>query len=568
MFVKLTKSGPRSYVQLVEAYRDETGRPKQRTVATLGRLDQMGDSMRSMHDGLSRLLGLDVGQTTCHGTASFESSRALGDIWALTQLWEGLGLHRLGAAFRQSSRHRVDLEALLRVMVFNRLCDADSKLGVLRWLQTVSFPGLEGVEKVTHQQLLRTMDALIEHQTLLEDALVEATKPLIDQARSVVFYDMTTIRSEGLSVQDGELRQHGMSKEGLIARQFMLGLVQTDQGVPLYHEVFEGNTAEVGTLQASLEKVMKRFAVERVIAVADRGLLSIDNLEALQAMRLPNGKPLEFILAVPGRRYAEFAELLAPINEQAAQSQAKEIVAEASWQGLRLVIAHDRDRAMEQSAKRDETIAKLEAQAAQWVGKLDAQDAGLKARGRALSDGGVRARFYHAVAEAHLRRIIRVDLKSELFTYDIDQRALALARAMDGKLLLVTNANDLTATEVVAQYKALADIERSFKVLKSEIELGPVHHRLPDRIRAHAMICFVALILQRLIRTRLRAQPVENVVSPERALGQLRRIQTHRVVMPNQRTLTGISSIDAEQAAIFNSLGVKKPTANERYANL
>ena len=568
MFVKLTKSGPRSYVQLVEAYRDETGRPKQRTVATLGRLDQMGDSMRSMHDGLSRLLGLDVGQTTCNGTASFESSRALGDIWALTQLWEGLGLHRLGAAFRQSSRHRVDLEALLRVMVFNRLCDADSKLGVLRWVQTVSFPGLEGVEKMTHQQLLRTMDALIEHQALLEDALVEATKPLIDQARSVVFYDMTTIRSEGLSVQDGELRQHGMSKEGLIARQFMLGLVQTDQGVPLYHEVFEGNTAEVGTLQASLEKVMKRFAVERVIAVADRGLLSIDNLEALQAMRLPNGKPLEFILAVPGRRYAEFAELLAPVNAQAAQSQAKEIVAEASWEGLRLVIAHDRDRAMEQSAKRDETIAKLEAQAAQWVGKLDAQDAGLRARGRALSDGGVRARFYHAVTEAHLRRIIRVDLKSELFTYDIDQGALALARAMDGKLLLVTNANDLTATEVVAQYKALADIERSFKVLKSEIELGPVHHRLPDRIRAHAMICFVALILQRLIRTRLRAQPVENVVSPERALGQLRRIQTHRVVMPNQRTLTGISSIDAEQTAIFNSLGVKKPTANERYANL
>ena len=161
----------------------------------------------------------------------------------------------------------------------------------------------------------------IEHQALLEDALVEATKPLIDQARSVVFYDMTTIRSEGLSVQDGELRQHGMSKEGLIARQFMLGLVQTDQGVPLYHEVFEGNTAEVGTLQASLEKVMERFSVERVIALADRGLLSIDNLEALQAMRLPNGKPLEFILAVPGRRYAEFAELLAPVNAQAAQSR-------------------------------------------------------------------------------------------------------------------------------------------------------------------------------------------------------------------------------------------------------
>jgi transposase len=379
---------------------------------------------------------------------------------------------------------------------------------------------------------------------------------------------MTTLRTEGLSVQEGEIRQHGMSKEGLIARQFMLGLVQTAQGVPLYHEVFEGNTAEVGTLQDSLEQVIQRFGVQRVIAVADRGLLSIDSLEALQAMRLPQDKPLEFILAVPGRRYAEFAALLGPIHAQTAQSEASELVAEATWKGLRLVIAHDRERATEQSARRDETIAKLEAQAKQWVGKLDAQDAGLRARGRALSDGGVRARFYHAVAQAHLRRIIRVDLKSELFTYAIDPSALALARAVDGKLLLVTNVKDLSADEVVAQYKALADIERSFKVLKSEIEMGPVHHRLPDRIRAHAPIGFIALILQRLIRIRLRAKPVQNVISPERALAILRRIQTHRVVMPNNRTVTGISTIDAEQSAIFDSLGVKKPTASDCYANL
>jgi len=139
---------------------------------------------------------------------------------------------------------------------------------------------------------------------------------------------------------------------------------------------------------------------------------------------------------------------------------------------------------------------------------------------------------------------------------------------MDGKLLLVTNVKDLSADEVVAQYKALADIERSFKVLKSEIEVGPVHHRLPDRIRAHALICFIALILQRLIRTRLRAKPVQNVISPERALAILRRIQTHRVLMPNNRTVTGISTIDAEQSAIFDSLGVKKPTATDRYTSL
>jgi transposase len=428
-------------------------------------------------------------------------------------------------------------------------------------------PGLE-LAKVSHQQLLRTMDALIEHQELVDQAVVRAVRPMVDDQLSVVFYDMTSIRAEGDSEQVGDVRQFGMAKEGVVARQFMLGLVQTAQGVPLYHEVFEGNTAEVSTLQGSIKKVMDRFPVQRVIAVADRGLLSLENLQELQAMRLANGNPLEFILAVPGRRYSEFADLLEPVNRLAAHSEEAEIVSEQSWQGLRLVIAHDRHRAAEQSAQRDQQITALEALAAQWAGKLDEQDTGVRKRGRALSDGGVRARFYHAVAEARLRRIVKVDLKSELFTYEIDSQALALARAMDGKLLLVTNANDLAPQAVVAQYKALADIERGFKVLKSEIDIGPVHHRLPDRIRAHAMICFMALVLHRVMRARLRERPVHNVTSPERALSILHRVQTHRIVLAGKKAITGISTLDAEQTALLASLRIKKPTSSDRYANL
>ena len=126
-----------------------------------------------------------------------------------------------------------------------------------------------------------------------------------------------------------------------------LGVVQTAEGLPLYHEVFDGNTAEVTTLKGVIETIVKRFPIKRVIAVADRGLLSTDNL-------------------------------------------------------------------------------------AQWVGKLDEQDAGKPKRGRKLSDGGARARFYHEVHLAHLARIIKVDLKSELFSYSIDERALKHARLMDG----------------------------------------------------------------------------------------------------------------------------------------
>ena len=126
------------------------------------------------------------------------------------------------------------------------------------------------------------------------------------------------------------------------------------------------------------------------------------------------------------------------------------------------------------------------------------------------------------MCEAHLSRLIKVDLHSELVTYDVDQRALAHARLMDGKLLLVTNTADLMPQEVVKRYKSLADIERGFRLLKSEIEIGPIYHRLPNRIKAHAAICFMALILYRVMRMRLRAS--DSQLSPERALDKLRRI--------------------------------------------
>lgn len=155
---------------------------------------------------------------------------------------------------------------------------------------------------------------MVAHQEEVDHVLASLLRPLVDQDLAVVFYDMTTIRAEGLSQQDKDVRKFGMSKEGLIARQVMLGVVQTADGLPLYHEVFDGNTAEVTTIKPIIEKIVKRFPVKRVIAVADRGLLSTDNLADLQAITLPGGGTLEFILAVPGRRYGDFVELLAPFH--------------------------------------------------------------------------------------------------------------------------------------------------------------------------------------------------------------------------------------------------------------
>lgn len=215
-------------------------------------------------------------------------------------------------------------------------------------------------------------------------------------------------------------------------------------------------------------------------------------------------------------------------------------------------------RAAEQTQERLARIQALERRAAQLAGKLDAQDAGQVQRGRKLSDSGAKARFFHEVSEAHLARIIKVDLKSDLFSYQIDEAALARAQLMDGKLMLVTNVQDMHPGEVVKRYKSLADIERGFRVLKSEIEIAPVFHRLPERIKAHASMCFMALILYRVMRQRLKHAGSD--LSPESALADLRRIQRHSVSINNAAPIQGVSTIHPRQADVLAALGIKKPT--------
>jgi hypothetical protein len=184
--------------------------------------------------------------------------------------------------------------------------------------------------------------------------------------------------------------------------------------------------------------------------------------------------------------------------------------------------------------------------------------------------GGINARlaydFFRFLKRPHLARIIKVDLKTELFSYAIDEAAQAQAELMDGKLLLVTNVPDQTPVEVVKRYKSLADIERGFRVLKSEIEIAPVHHRLPQRIRAHAFVCFIALIVYRVMRQRLKL--AKSDLSPEKALAQLRRIQRHSVSINASPPIAGISTVNDLQSKVFAALKTKKPTQDTQMSLL
>ena len=547
MYTRISESGGRRYLQLVEGHRDELGKVRIKVVANLGRLDRLSPGkLDPLINGLNRAVG------RLENTASdiaYESSLAYGDVFALHELWKDLGFDRALNRALRSGRRQINAEALIRAMVFNRLCAPDSKLGCLRWLETVAMPAMP--QGVTHQHLLRAMDALMDHAEGMEIELARQIRPLVDHDLAIVFYDLTTVRIHGEGEVDDDLRAFGMNKEtGGIARQFVLGVVQTAEGLPLMHTVHPGNVAETKTLQAMLATVLQRFPVQRVLLVADRGLLSLDNIGELTAMADQGGRKLEFILAVPARRYGELVETFQSL------AFSGEGPAEATFAGHRLIVAHDPTRASLQSGRRRERIAELDAMAEKLVTRLDAQDAGETARGRRASDRGAYSRFVRAVAEAELTRFIKADYTADRFSWAIDEDAIAAAELFDGKLALLTNAADLTPAEAVARYKSLADIERGFRVLKSDIEIAPVHHRLPDRIRAHALICFLALVLYRVMRMRLKAKG--HSASPRTALDLLARIQKHTAHAGN-RSLHGVSKTTPEQLDLFDAMNLPKP---------
>ena len=564
MFIKVTQSGSRRYAQLVESYRNEDGKPRQRTICTLGRLEAGGD-VDTLIASLQRARGLAPGTSALDGLR-FKEGRHAGDVWALSELWRSLGFDELASVWRRS-KTEIDVLTCLRLMVFNRLCDPGSKLGVLRWLETVALPA--GCDlSPAHQDLLRAMDVLDEHSEQLSTKLALLMRPLIDQDLSVVFYDLTTVEVTGQTALPDDVRAYGRAKSGLVERQFMLSLVQTAEGLPIAHEVHPGNTAEAKTLLPMIRGLLARYPLKRVVLIADRGLLSVGNIEELgklqdQLKADGSAVALEYILAVPAARYGDFAEDLRKLHD--AQPSDQPWCAQTQWQDRRLVVAHDPEGASRRAQARDKVIAELLQMGQQCSVKLDEQDESKRqgqkgSKGRPMSDSGTKARFYHAVKDAHMAHVIKVDLKAELFSYTIDEDKKRYLELLDGKLLLVTN-TAAPAAEVVARYKSLADIERGFRVLKSDIEIGPVYHRLPKRIRSHALVCFMALILYRVMRMRLKA--AKRSESPSTLLEQLRRILQQTVQTADGQTITGLTDMNSVQKSLFAALELTPPTPSD-----
>jgi len=529
-------------VQLVECHRHpETRRPTTKVVASLGDLTELkAEDRLSMVRSLARALGvLDLVDLSAEELALAEvgeataRARSIGAMWGILGIIQQLQLDQTWQDLVAGRSNGTTLGQHLTALLCNRLDDPRSKLGILEWLETVVIPGVDP-GAISYQGLLRTMDVLIEHKDEIEKRLADRVLTLFDTELDLVLMDVTSV-SVTTRRSEHPLFEHGYSRDGHPERkQYVLMMVTTKDGVPVYHDVHPGSTADVTLVDVTMKRARKLFSgVDRCMVVADRGMLSQSNLEALAKLGF------EHLVALPLKRATSTRELIESTHDELMQrardegavaaegERAPEVVVEAPAEDGRYVVAFSMDVARTNHAGRERRLDEFDSKAAFVEARLQGK---VPSRGRQLTDQGAFKQLIKEALEHNVAAYFHVELRGDFLWVEPVEAAIEYAEKCDGKLALHTDTSRFTADELYRIYKDLQEIERSFRVLKSHIAIRPTYHWTERRVRAHVFLCVLALVIERIMRLRLKS--AESALSPQKALEELRRLTHVHLTLP------------------------------------
>ncbi len=399
-----------------------------------------------------------------------ERSLPAGHVEAALVMARRLELLRL--LDRRPSRER----ALCLAMIVQRLIGPGSKLAMSRAFAQSTLAGELAVEDADEDELYAAMDWLLARQGRIERAL--ARRHL--QEGTLVLYDVSSSYFEGRSCS---LAQLGYSRDGRRGTlQIVYGLLCAPDGCPVAVEVFEGSLNDDKTLPAQIDKLRKRFGLESVIVVSDRGMVTKANLERLRAsdaawitaLKAPQVKKL----------VADGALQLSLFDEQ----NLAEIACD-DYPGERLVVCRNPLVSQERARRREDLLEATERALTEIRRRVEQGTlAGEAAIGLAVGEVWNRWR---------VRKHFQVEITDTGFAFARKQDQIAAEAALDGIYVLRTSVNEaqLSAPEVVRAYKQLKEVERAFRTLKGPLELRPIHHHLEDRVKAHVFLCMLAYYL-------------------------------------------------------------------------
>ncbi|MGH2989195.1 MAG: IS1634 family transposase [Solirubrobacterales bacterium] len=547
--VKRTKRGESvRYLQLAHNERNERGVPVARVIHNFGREDQLDrEALVRLVRSIQRFLG---GEETLRAQAPegfrFISAPEAGGPHVLDRLWAQLGIGKAIARVAGRGRGRSGVERAIFAMVCQRCLEPASKLEATRWLgRDVVLPG---IGSVSDDELYRAMDFLLACSERVQESVFFSVATLLNLEVDVIFFDTTSTYFEvdveedgGDEESDGErpLRRLGHSKDHRPdLPQVVIGLAVTREGIPVRVWVWPGNRNDQ-TLVEQVKHDLAGWRLGRAIYVVDSGFSGRDNLRALRSggghyiagVKLRSGMPeTEQALSRQGR-YRSVRDNL----------RVKEVRVGEGDAALRYVVCHNPAEAERDRARRQQRIERIEAQLARLAEQR--QRAKTKSEREAHLRGECALRDHPT-----LSRYLRQTPTGRLV---LDRAKIVAEERLDGKYLLTTSDASLSAEDIALGYKQLQEAERSFRELKGTLLLRPVFHRKDDRIRAHVLICFLALVLVRLAETR--TDETWRTIRAE--LGQIR--QGH--FRSSDGDFTQTSELTASQRALHAALGVPEP---------
>jgi hypothetical protein len=531
------------YYALAENVRHpEKGHVEARVVHSFGRADRLDRAaLERLVRSIRRVLKADGGEAPAEeqGQAraiEIEASFELGVVHVVEQLWARLGIGQAITARLAAQELQAPHEAALLAMATQRLARPGSKLACHgRWLDRVWLPS---AQDLALDQLYRALDLLAEHGDAIEAEVFWSSVDLFKLDVDLVFYDATTAwfecdeedvaSHEWRGLTFAPLRKRGHSKEGRDNDpQVVVALAVTRDGMPVRSWVLPGDTADVTTVER-IKEDLRQMRLGRALFVGDAGLYARANLVELSRgagryiLATPIGRVKEIkdeVLSRPGR-YAEIAPNL----------RAKEVVIGEGERRRRYILCLNAEEAEREKRRRNEILDLLRLELDRLAGdhpKAACRLVASKRFGPYLSQDG-QGRPY------------------------IDRAKVRRAEQLDGKFVLTTNDDTLSAADIALGYKGMWIIEACFRKLKTTgLGIRPMFHWTPRRIVAHVKLCVLALMIQ-------RAAEIAAEAPWSQLADVLERLKAVRYTCEGE-TIVQASRITPELAAILKKLDISRP---------
>lgn len=581
-----TKDGKdHSYWSLVETVRTPDG-PRQRTLCYLGELNSSAQArwLKAIEvfneQGEAQQLKLFPSQLESPpddpqvarvllNKVRLERMRQFGSCWLGLQLWKRLQLDHFFEEAVDEHAAEVPWSRVAAVLAINRLCAPGSELAIEeRWYPSTALDDLLGIEegKLNDTRLYRCLDRILPHKTKLERHLKQRYGELFGAEFDVLLYDLTSTYVEGAAEKNpmmcrGYSRDHRPDCE-----QMVIALIVNSEGFPFSYETFDGNRADVSTMETILRMVERKYGKARRIWVFDRGIVSEENLAAI---RKRGG---QYLVGTPRRQMKQFEQELLKDDwtQVRADVQVKKVPIPQGTETY--ILCRTAGRQEKEKAIRNRFSSRMEDALGRLAKTIEA--------GR-LKDRNKMERRLGRIQASHpqvsdLYAVALRDTPDGLrlqWSIKEDRKLWHGLRA--GAYMLRTNLQAGSAEELWSRYMQLTEAEASFRALKSELSIRPLFHQLEPRVKAHVMVAFLGyalwVTLKHLLKHRAAIVPPPPAggvshtqpLSAMKTLALLSTLQSADIVLPTtdgrEIRLRRITEPTAEQKTLLQQLGLTLP---------